>query len=422
MKPVTQVFSTKIADYVLRFATSVIIARYLGPADKGILTFATLVVTWTATFGNFSLTDATIYLVGKGAFAPDQAVGVTALISLLAGGTYMLLLFALLHSGLVHWAEGNPQVFYLLLILIPIQLLVANLTSVIQGMNRFAIYNFLTLMRSSITLVAVALAVWLAESRLLGITQAMIWSAVAGAVVLMACAAKLVLWRPRISLKFLKEALRFGVRGHISVILDNINLRFDQLVLGALIKPVELGWYSTAVSICEMPQLLPDSIGLVLYPRVAGDEASGRLLTARACRVSLLLMIVAVIVLLSVATPFIRLVYGVAYLPTVKAIFFLAPSIAFLSVSKILTKYIYGAGRPLWGVWPTVLSSTVTLCLIFPMVRRYGMLGAAATSTIAYSVGAACNLFLTVKLSTTRASTFLIPQKTDFQFMRRGNK
>lgn len=43
MRPVSQVISTKVADYVLRLAASVLVARYLGPADKGVLTFSALV-------------------------------------------------------------------------------------------------------------------------------------------------------------------------------------------------------------------------------------------------------------------------------------------------------------------------------------------------------------------------------------------
>jgi len=44
MKVVSQIFGTKIVDCALKFGMSVLIARALGPADKGVLTFAQLVV------------------------------------------------------------------------------------------------------------------------------------------------------------------------------------------------------------------------------------------------------------------------------------------------------------------------------------------------------------------------------------------
>lgn len=413
MKPEASVFFTKVIDYGLRFATSVLIARYLGPTDKGVLTFVMLVITWTVMFGNFSLTDASVYLVGKGVFTPDQAVGATALFSLLAGGAYTLLLLALLHSGLVHWAEGHPQVFYLLLVLIPIQLLVFNLTGVIQGLNRFKAYNSFTLIRSMLALIAVALAVWLAQSRLLGIAHAMIWSAVASAALLLVYTAKLVLWRPRISLKFSKEALRFGLRGHLSVVLAGITFRLDQFVLGASLNPDQLGWYSTAVSISELPQLLPDAIGVVLFPRVAGDHSGAASITARACRCTVLIMVItsaAIAVVAPVAIPFI---FGRAYSPSVKPLFLLLPSIVFFSITKVLTKYMYGIGRPGWGVWSTAASAAVTLAMIFPLIHRYGMLGAAVTSSCAYAVGALLDLAITARLSGTRARDFLVFRKSD---------
>jgi O-antigen/teichoic acid export membrane protein len=366
-------------------------------------------------FGNFSLTDATVYLIAKGEFSAGQAVFTTLLFSILAGCLYALGLFIAVASGGVSWTVGHPHMFYLLLALIPIQMAVNNLTSVIQGLNRFKAYNWFVMIRAVLFLGAIVLGLWMAADRLTGVAYAIVGSAGAAAILMLVYVMHLVEWRPAISLQYLKRALSFGLRGHASVVVENINLRFDQFVLGALINPTELGWYSIAVSLCEIPQLLPDSIGVILYPRVAGDRARAGALTARACRITILLMLAATAVLLLAGAPFIRLIYGEAFSPAFKPLLFLAPSVVFLSMSKIFSKYIYGIGRPHLSLWPTVASAVVTVGLIFPLVRRHGMVGAAITSTIAYATGALCNLILTVRLSGERMKNFLIPQKGDLQ-------
>ncbi|MGA2221947.1 MAG: hypothetical protein ABSH21_09250, partial [Verrucomicrobiia bacterium] len=95
MRLVTQVFTTKVADYILKFAISVLIARALGPSDKGILAFALLVITWIVTFGNLSFFDANIYLLGSRRYSLSEAEMTSFVLSSVSGLLYALLLFVI---------------------------------------------------------------------------------------------------------------------------------------------------------------------------------------------------------------------------------------------------------------------------------------------------------------------------------------
>jgi O-antigen/teichoic acid export membrane protein len=415
MKPVSRIFVTKLLDFALRFGAAVLIARYLGPKDKGVLTFASLVVAWVVTFGNFSLADATVYMAGRGDFAPGQAAAGTFLFSLLAGTSYGLVIFLLVNFGLVHWPVGDLRMFNILLLLIPLQLLLNNFTAIIQGLSLFKAYSVFMLLSSGLFFIAVLVATRTAGNRLVGVVEAMVITAAFNTVALLVYLARTIAGRPQFSLRFLKEGLHYGIRAHISVVLETINRRLDQLVLGALVDPIELGWYSIAVSISELPQLLPDSIGTVLFPRVASDQASAAAVTARACRITVLAMLATTVAIAVCGKPMIGLVYGAAFLPAFKALLWLCPGIVFLSISKILTKYLCGMGKPQTVVWTTLASALVTLGLIFPLVKRYGMLGAAITSSISYTVGALFNLIFSARLSETRLASFLVPRRLDLQ-------
>jgi O-antigen/teichoic acid export membrane protein len=418
-KSVSRVLVTQVVDYGLRFITSVLIARALGPNDKGILTFATVVVGWLTMFGNFSLADATVYLVGRRTFDMAQALAGNLVFCLGAGLLYVAVAWAGVGSGLIPWPTPQVEVFLLLVWSVPLGLLLGNLTAILQGAQEFRGYAGLVILRSATLLAAVAAAVAWAPQKLWGIAAATVGAALFCAAVLGWFVWRVSGRRLRWTGDFLRQGFRYGVRGHVSVILQNIILRFDQFVLGATLAPVHLGLYSVAVSLSELPRMLPDAVGVVLFPKVADDPARAGANTARACRVTLVLMVVAALGLVAVAPVFIRLVYGAAFGPAFDALVWLAPSIVFLSLTKILTKYLYGVGRPHWVVLSTGASAVVTVVLIFPMVQAWGMVGAAVTSTVAYGVGALVDLALTVRLSSVPVAEFLWPRREDFTGLRR---
>jgi O-antigen/teichoic acid export membrane protein len=119
MRTVSHVFGTKVVDYLLKFGISILITRTLGPSDKGILTFATLVATWTVTFGNLSFFDANIYLLGSRRFSLSEAAMTSFALSLVSGFLYAALLFVIVWFRFVHWSVGDPWVFFALLMTIP---------------------------------------------------------------------------------------------------------------------------------------------------------------------------------------------------------------------------------------------------------------------------------------------------------------
>src|SRR5882724_5905745 len=95
MRTVSHILGTKVVDYSLKFATSILISRTLGPSDSGVLTFAMLVVTWTVTFGNLGFFDANIYLLSSRRFTLSEATMTSFVLSLVSGLLYGLLLFAI---------------------------------------------------------------------------------------------------------------------------------------------------------------------------------------------------------------------------------------------------------------------------------------------------------------------------------------
>ena len=414
MKVAQGVFFARVADFGLRFGASVLLARWLGPEDRGVLTFIVLVTAWVVMFGNFSFTEATIYQLGKGTPPGMAAVGLLVF-SLGAGVLYLAGAVGLIYGGVLRWPVGEVGIFYLLLALVPLNLAVTNWTAIVQAQQRFTAYNWLLVSRSLAFLVALVIAMQVGTDRLQAVAVAMVATAVLNFVILGCYLGRLLQWKGAWSPAFLKAVFRYGIRSHLSVILANITLRFDQFVLGTILTPAHLGWYATAASLSELPQLLPDSIAVVLLPRVSRDPVSGAALTARACRCTIVCMLVVVLGLALAAPVAIPLIYGQAFAPAVRALLYLLPGVIFLSMSKILTKYLCGIGKPGLCVWSTATSAGATAVLIIPLVHQYGMVGAGITSSCAYAAGAVVDLIFTVRHSPHRVSDFLVPRREDFR-------
>ena len=415
MRLVTQVFTTKVADYILKFVISVLIARALGPSDKGILTFALLVVTWIVTFGNLSFFDANIYFLGSRRYSLSEAAMTSFALSSVSGLLYALLLFVIVAFRFVRWPIGKPEVFFILLTTIPFNILACNLASILQGLSWFKLYNILIIAFSTVYLLLVLAASHLAQDRLLGIVVATVGSNVFAATALVICLGKAANWKLRFSSRYLKEGLLYGIRGHLRVLLMLFTQMFDQFVVGALLASTYLGWYSVAVGLSAGLLMLPDSVAMVLFPRVAANQTSGATLTARACRCTVLVMAAGAVAGFVLGRPGIALFYGKQFLPAATPFYILLIAVIFQAASRVLRNYFYGMGRPQLTLWSSGAAALVTATAVFPLVRSFGMVGAAASALLAHGVGAVVDLIVAVRLSATPTRQFVLPQKADFQ-------
>ncbi len=413
MRVVTQVLATTVIDFFVKFAAAVLMARYLGPTDKGVLAFAQLIIAWVVTLGNLSIYEANIFLLGSKRFSVAEVSSTTLMVSMISGLLYALVLFGLVWFHVVSWAVGQPIVLYLLVWTIPFALLTNNLIAILQGMSLFREYNVLVLVRSSSLFVSVLFVIRWCPDRLMGFVYANVITTVAVAMVLAVYLARLAEWKFRISFQFVKEAVQYGVRGYLRVVLTQVSLVFDKFVLGTAMDPAYLGWYSVAVGLSGGLVMFPDAAGLVLFPRVAGNQASGAALAASTCRRTLMIMVAGALAGIVLGRPVIRLLYGEPFLPSVLPFYVLMVAAIFQALSRVLRFYLLGMGRPQLTLWSTGAAALATAVFIYPLVRHFGMMGAAFVSLLAQMIGAGVDLMLAARLSTFKMRRFIVPEESD---------
>ena len=192
----------------------------------------------------------------------------------------------------------------------------------------------------------------------------------------------------------LARALRFGLQSWGANLLQQLNYRFDVVILAGFAAAGDVGVYSVALTITGIAWVLPQALQTVLFPRTASlaeaaltgelDSQAPDDALAKALRHGVLLMLptaLAVSALLVVGVP---ILYGNAFHETIPLGFILLPGVLLLGIGKILSSVVAGRGYPRYALYVSALSMPLTLALYFTLIPAFGSYGAAIASSISY--------------------------------------
>jgi O-antigen/teichoic acid export membrane protein len=210
------------------------------------------------------------------------------------------------------------------------------------------------------------------------------------------------------SLTLARRVYGFGARGQLGNLLLLLNFRLDFAILGVLAGPATLGVYAIASRYAELVRLLPVSVFWVFYPEYARSEHAAALARTRALipRLGALSLVIAIPVGLSaiVALPW---VFGSAFQAGVVPCQILLVGLVAEGVGGIVTPYLYGEGRPGMNSLAVGAGVVVTIALDVLLIPRFGAVGAACASSVAYATVTAVLLaiFWRIGSSTERLAT-----------------
>lgn len=187
------------------------------------------------------------------------------------------------------------------------------------------------------------------------------------------------------SRRLARRIIAFGIKGQAGNLMTLLNLRLDFLLIGALLGPATLGVYSIASKYAELVRLLPIAINWMLYPRFARDEPADALSRARRLLPALGgVTALSAIPFFLLAGPVIPFLYGGAFEPAVVPAHVLFVGLAGEGVGAVIVAFLLGRGRPGLASIASGCGLAVTAMLDVLLIPRWGVLGAALTSTVVY--------------------------------------
>ena len=405
MKLVRNVSITMVTSFLSTGAAALaamLVANVLGAKGAGVFALARVVPTVVAAVLGAGVTMSNAYLVGGRRFSIQAITEASMALALvigfigwgvwIAGGSFIHARF---------FSSLSETAVLLVGISIPLQMIRNYLNSVQQGLQTFTEANIVLLVEDVATLLLVLPLLWGVQSG----PTVIVFAAVGGSAV--SCLASI--WYlvkhgykpwPRLHRELSLEMMRFGLKGHIGRIANMLNWRLDVMIL-SMLAPVEtVGYYAVATKVAETFRPLSAAFTFVLRPMIASLSVS----EARAQGVALYrrvfaLNLVLVFIMAFAGGPIIIRMFGPDFAAAVPAFQILLIGLAALGGAGVLNGYNVGIGRPEFNSYTALAGLVITVIGDVTLIPQYSLMGAAFTSSVAYTVKAAALTFLFLSTS-----------------------
>ena len=180
-----------------------------------------------------------------------------------------------------------------------------------------------------------------------------------------------------------RALLGYGLTGHLGTVFQNLNYRIDFYLVALLLSTTDVGVYALAVSLVEALLLLPDALGVVVMQRAAARPGATRA-TEVTLRVGLAVAAAGGVVLALASHWLVPLVFGRELSGATAAILALLPGVLAIAVWKTLVNDLAGRGHAKVKSTSAGAALVVTLAGNLALIPAFGVVGAAAASSLAY--------------------------------------
>jgi O-antigen/teichoic acid export membrane protein len=415
--------TSRIVVAVTGAATTIFVARMLGPEGTGGFAIAlTIVVTLTAAC-SLGVEHGIAYFVASGRWDPRDALRSAQRVALLTGIGGALL--CMLTRLAVPSAFGGLSVASTAVaaVALPFSLSWFYVSFIGLATDRYEAYVLPPALLSSLTLVLVVGLVLVAD--------------LPGAVVGMTCAHVAValataLWaRRRLPASpagatadgALRRALRFGVKGYGANALSQLNARVDLLFLSAVASAAAAGHYAVAIAVTTVMWLVPQALSDVLFPRIAALSASGErdmraFVEAKSLRHTVLLVAVALPLLTAPLLALVVPIYGPAFRPAIELALILVPGVALMGIGGVMSATIVGRGRPEYSLYTVLVVTPLTIGAYVLLIPSLEAQGAAFAKTLSYALTFALTLWFYRRVTGSLRLGQFVPTRSEVADLR----
>ncbi|WP_085648807.1 MULTISPECIES: lipopolysaccharide biosynthesis protein [unclassified Pseudomonas] len=392
---------TKLAMIALRLLRNVLLARILGPSERGLFALLSTLPDLISAATSGGLNSAVGYQAAK-----QRPMGLL-LAQVLVFGCLLAGLLTLLVVALVREFGSELDVTmqlgllaWLLLLAVPLTVLKSGLLTLHNASGGVVAFNALRLVESLAPLLLFLALFWMWKEAAL--EAALIsWLAGISLVVLVGW-----LWLKRAQPLQLhwdrasqNELLRFSARSHPDLLFQQVILRSDYLFIGALLGSTALGHYAMASAAAELLLIVPEAVTTPLMKRLLQQDEGMDKVTPLALRLTATVMLGACLTMAVIGEWLIVTLFGVAYQPAYPALLALLPGLLGLCYASILRLDLIGKNRPGTVSLMMGLGALLNLALNLLLIPAYGIVGAAAASSIAYLAVTVAMLVLYCRLS-----------------------
>jgi len=403
-------FTSRIIIVLISIASSIITARWLGPAGKGTLAVLWVIVGLGVQFGNFGFHASNVYFTAR----DKKSVSEVASISLWFG----LIVGVVISSGIISVYLIKPDLFgniaFLLLavtiVLVPFRLILYFFQHLFLGLKRVLTYNSFELAERISLLAIVVVILVLLKQRLFMLMLSV--SVISGVLTIF-----FIIYMKRVTnfnfftfnTNLLKRMLGYGIKPYLANFFSFLLIRSDMILVNYFKGANSSGIYSIAVNFADLLYLLPVTIGGMLFPKISANVNDDGTFTQKVSRHTVFLMAIICLLTALICKPLILLMYGKQFAFSVSPFLWLLPGIFFLSLVTIYNSDLAGRGYPPFIILASAIGFILNFSLNLFFIPQWGEIGAAITSSISYFVMFMIVLIYLIRFRHTTFKSLLFP-------------
>ena len=415
---IVSTFSSRVAMMGLALASSVVLARWLGPEGRGIFALVLILPELAASFGLFGFDQANTVYSGLEPGGRRALVWHSVVIAAIAGGALVLggaTYLALGAPGFRSLIHGPLWLYLVPLSAVPLRLLTEYWGSILRGMNLIGLINAYEV---GTKVVSLSLLIALVIGLRFGVAGA-IWAdwviGIGGAFLLLALLQRVGLWgKPSLDAALWRRSGKFAFPAYCASILSFLNYRVDQIILALMVPPEQLAFYVVAVGLAERMWLPTGAVAMALLPHLTTTPDRDPALPATIARHVIIWTGAACVGVFVLADFIVRILYSSTYAPAAVALRWLLPGIFMLSLGKVLIAELLARekiGVTFWMGTVVVITNFGGNLMLIP---RMGIAGASLASSISYTLLSILVCWYYLRLTGVRW-TKLVPRWADVQ-------
>ena len=421
MTDVTGTLATRFLTIGFGLCTGIITARALGPENRGIFSLAALFPASVVTLSKLGQGVAAVYFVRREKEDVARVASNVLMIALVTGAVLVGSAFLLKSWLLSTILRGVP--FWALVVvlpMIPVLLVESSLYGILQATNRFKVYNARLIADSLLTLSGMIIVLLVLHLGLIGALCVVVTERIVMTTWLTLTVHREFPMRLRFERGLFRRMMRYGMKTHMQQIAAHFHFRADMYLVAYYLDPKQVAFYSIAVRMAELMMNFPQTLGMVMFPQLAGsDLARGHAMTAVACRQTLAMTLACAVVLISFGKVLLVLWYGSAYAPAAAPLAYVAGGIISMSLYVLLSRNFTSRNRQFVNVFAAYLALGGNLALNVVLIPRQGIVGAALATLVSYTMATAILFVLFLRESKMPWHEVLILKPADVALWKR---
>lgn len=393
--------------------SNIVIARYLGPNGKGILSLFTSFLGISLMIGMVGIDEANIYFISNQKARHKDIFANGLFHTIVTSCAYIAIFFAI-----GPWLLNNPlkglseKYFLFAIILIPFYIINQHIRGILLGHREIYKYNVYVILQFLLVFLIQLLLIpfYGISGGIIAVGASIIVQTLIGSLL----SSKYGLPAKTIDFSLLKNSYSFGIKSQFGIIFSFLNQRLDIFFVNYFLNPYQVGLYAIATAIAEIPWHFASAVATVLFPwisRMTKEEASK--FSAMVLRNTLFFATIMAICLLIAGKLIIIALFGRSFENSAILMYVLLPGIIGLSITRVLGGFFQGAGKPELGSLMVTFSFIETIVLDVLLIPAMGTMGAALASLIAYISSALVGLIIFSRLSKIFIGDLIVPKYSE---------